>query len=153
MKSFFTGLLVLLFFSGADATNQEHSKETTSSLTNQTNSDKQADIENSPIDIVNLRMRAYNDHDIDKFLSVYSDSVTIYTYPDKQLAKGKTHLKTIFEPMFKEKSVSVKIHHQIAIDSYVINHETVNYSGNKTEYVSVYEVRNGLITSVRFVRD
>ena len=143
MKYVFIGLY-LLFLVGACATNQESANETASSLAN---------VNASPIDIVNLRMQAYNDHDLVKFLSVYSDKVRIYTYPDKELAKGKEHIKSIFEPMFKEKNISVKIHHQIGKDGYVINHETVNYDGKKTEYVSIYEVRRGLITSVRFVRD
>ncbi len=152
MKYVFTGLF-LLFFAGACATNQKPSDDTPGSPSSQTKSNRPAEIKTSPIDIVNLRMQAYNDYDIDKFLSVYSDNVRIYTYPDKELAKGKTHIKSIFEPMFNEKSVSVKIHHQIPKDSYVINHETVNYGEEETEYVSIYEVRNGLITSVRFVRD
>jgi hypothetical protein len=38
-------------------------------------------------------------------------------------------------------------------DSYVINHETVEYAGKKTQYISIYKVANGLITEVRFVRD
>ena len=34
-----------------------------------------------------------------------------------------------------------------------VNHETVNEGDTATEYVSIYEVRGGLIQSVRFVRD
>ena len=109
--------------------------------------------ERTPLETVNLRMDAYNNHDIEGFLSVYADDVTIYTYPDKKLSQGTKHLRSIFESMFEDKSVSVEIHHQIAKDGYVINHETVNYKDKKTEYVSIYEVRDGLITSVRFVRD
>ena len=146
MKYIFTGLF-LLVFGGACATNQEPSNITNDSAASKTNSDKSA------IEIVNLRMQSYNDHNIDKFMSAYSENVKIYTYPDKELATGKPHIKSIFEPMFKEKNVGVKIHHQIAKDSYVINHETVTVDGKDTEYVSIYEVRNGLITSVRFVRD
>lgn len=107
----------------------------------------------SPLETVNLRMEAYNNHDIEAFLSMYSNDIEIYTYPDKKLAQGKEHLRSIFESMFKEESVSVEIHYQLTKDRYVINHETVNYDGSKTEYVSIYEVRKGLITSVRFVRD
>ncbi len=107
----------------------------------------------SPLDTVNLRMEAYNNHDMDTFLGTYADGVTIYTYPDTELGKGKAHLRSIFESMFEEESVRVEIHHQIAKDAYVINHETVSYDGSETEYVSIYEVRDGLITSVRFVRD
>lgn len=79
--------------------------------------------------------------------------VQIYTYPDKLLNSGKANLNAIFESMFKEKKVKVVIHYQVEKDSYVINHETVDYDGKKTQYVSVYKVVNGLIREVRFVRD
>lgn len=106
-----------------------------------------------PLTVVNQRMEAYNNHDLETFLETYSDEVEIFTYPDKSLGRGKKHLKHLFEPMFKEGSVSVEILHQIAKDGYVINHEIVMYGRDSTEYVSIYEVRDGLITSVRFVRD
>ncbi|MES2822507.1 MAG: nuclear transport factor 2 family protein [Pseudomonadota bacterium] len=111
------------------------------------------DIVHSPLSIVNQRMDSYNRHDLKAFLSTYSEEVKIYTYPDKQLAKGKDNLASIFEPMFKEQGGHVTIHYQIEKDSYVINHETVAYAGKKTQYVSIYKVVNGLITEVRFVRD
>ena len=107
----------------------------------------------SPLAIVNLRMQAYNSHNLEAFLNTYSEEIEIFTYPDKSLGKGKNHIRRLFEPMFEEGSISVEIHHQIAKDGYVINHETVMNENKKTEYVSIYEVRDGLITSVRFVRD
>lgn len=107
----------------------------------------------SPREIVDARMEAYNDHDLASFLELYADDVEIFTYPDKALTVGKVGLRSIFEPMFKEGVVKVTIHSQIEKDSYVVNHETVDYGGEEIEYVSIYEVRGGLIRSVRFVRD
>ena len=107
----------------------------------------------SPITVVDERMRAYNNHDLESFLKVYADDVKIYTYPDKKLTSGKAGLQSIFESLFEEGLVRVTIHSQIEKDSYVINHETVDYGHEEIEYVSIYEIRNGLIRSVRFVRD
>ena len=106
-----------------------------------------------PIEIVNLRMQAYNNHDLESFMALYSEAIEIYTYPDTLLGKGKDHLQSIFEPLLSEKSVHVEILYQLAKDSYVINHESVSYGNSKVEYVSIYEVSDGLIQSVRFVRD
>jgi hypothetical protein len=106
-----------------------------------------------PLDVVNQRMSAYNRHDLGAFLDVYADGIEIFNYPDRSLGKGKPHLRSIFEPMFEEGVVQVEVHHQIAKDSYVVNHETVTSGDTTTEYVSIYEVRDGLIQSVRFVRD
>ena len=107
----------------------------------------------SPLDVVNQRMSAYNSHDLTAFMALYSDDIEVFTYPDKSLGKGKKHLRSIFEPMFQDGVVQVEIHHQIAKDKYVVNHETVSNGANATEYVSIYEVSDGLIQSVRFVRN
>ena len=106
-----------------------------------------------PLDVVNYRMSAYNRHDLPSFMAVYSEDIEVFTYPNKSLGKGKKHLRSIFEPMLQEGIVHVEIHHQIVKDSFVVNHESVSYGNTTTEYVSIYEVRDGLIKTVRFVRD
>jgi hypothetical protein len=107
-----------------------------------------------PIDIVNARMDAYNKHDIKAFLKTYSEEIQIFDYPNTPIGnKGRAHIKMIFTPMFEEGNVHVKIHHQITQGNFVINHETVTYGEKKTKYVSIYEIENGLIKSVRFVRE
>ena len=103
----------------------------------------------SPLDIVNQRMSAYNNHDLPAFLATYADDVAIFSYPDKALGKSRKHMRDLFEPG----TTQVVIHHQIAKDSFVVNHETGTDGDHVTEYVSIHEVRNGLIRSVRFVRD
>ena len=98
-------------------------------------------------------MNFYNQHNFDQFIKLYNDSVKVYTYPDKLLASGKSNIVSIFEPKFSSKSIQVKIISQINNGSYVINQEIVTENGMDTKYISIYEVKNGLITSVRFVRD
>ena len=144
MKSFFflaaSSTLVFLLGCGQDIPSSPSSQ--------QSESEPQL-----PLDVVNQRMSAYNRHDLGAFLDVYSDGIEVFNYPDSSLGKGKKHLRGIFEPMFEEGVVQVAVHHQITKDSYVVNHETVTYGDTTTEYVSIYEVRDGLIQSVRFVRD
>jgi hypothetical protein len=108
----------------------------------------------TPLAVVNSRMEAYNHQDLASFLKTYAEDIQIFTYPNIPLGKkGKDHLKGIFEPMFKEGKVSVKIVHQIQQGKYVINHEIVSYDGNDQKYVSIYEVENGLIKTVQFIRE
>lgn len=107
----------------------------------------------TPLDVVNQRMRAYNRHDLPALLASYSDSIAIFTHPRNLLGEGKGHLRWVFEDMFREGVVHVEVHHQFTIDSYVVNHETVDYGTKTTEYVSIYEVKDGLIQSVTFLRD
>jgi len=111
------------------------------------------DVRATPLEVVNRRMSAYNRHDLDALLATYSDSVEVFTFPDDSLGAGKDHMRWVFEGMFEEGIVHVDVHHQLALDGYVVNHETVNYGFETVEYVSVYEVRDGLIETVTFVRD
>lgn len=105
-----------------------------------------------PIDVVNLRMKAHNNHDLEKFLSTYSTEIQVYDYPNTPLGKsGREHLKLIFEPLFKEEAVSTVIHKQIEHGRYVINHETVTRRDKVSNYVSIYEVKDGHIRSVRLI--
>ena len=108
----------------------------------------------SALDIVNQRMAAYNKHDISKLMDTYSDDIQVYTYPNLRIGKkGKAHIRSIFEPLFKEGDVSVTIHKQISQGRYVVNEETVKQKGKTIRYVSIYEVKDGLIKSVRFIRE
>ncbi len=107
----------------------------------------------TPLAVVNTRMDLYNQHDFPAFLKCYHKDVKIYTYPDKLLGTGSDRLASIFEADFEKKALQVEIINQISNGSYVINHEIVTYAGKETKYVSIYEVKNGLITNVRFVRD
>jgi len=107
----------------------------------------------SPVEIVNQRMDFYNTHNFNEFIQLYADDVKIYTYPDQLLATGTDNIRSIFEPKFAEKSIQVEIVSQMNNGNFVINHEIVTEEGANTKYVSIYEVREGLIRSVKFVRD
>lgn len=107
----------------------------------------------TPLEIVNKRMAFYNEHNFTEFIKLYSPDVEIYTYPDQLLATGSDNITSIFKPKFIAKSVKVEIISQMFNGNYVINHEIVSENGTQTKYVSIYEVRNGLIKSVKFVRD
>ncbi|OJJ15620.1 hypothetical protein BKI52_37695 [marine bacterium AO1-C] len=106
----------------------------------------------TPLQIVNKRMALFNQHNFQAFIKLYNKDVKVYTYPDKLMGTGSSRLGAIFKSDFEKKSINVKIVNQISNGPYVINHEIVTNNGKKTKYVSIYEVRDGLIASVSFVR-
>lgn len=109
--------------------------------------------EETALEIVNKRMDFYNQHNFMGFIKLYADDVKIYTYPEKLLGTGKENISSIFKPKFESKSIQVKIVSQMNNGKYVINHEIVTENGIETKYISIYEVKDALISSVRFVRD
>jgi len=106
----------------------------------------------TPLEIVNERMKHYNNHNMSEFLKLYDENVKIYTYPDKLVGKGVKHMESIFKDDFDEKRLQVEIVSQITKGNHVINHEIVTKDGATTKYVSVYMVKNEHIKEVRFVR-
>lgn len=107
----------------------------------------------TPLSIVNKRMAFYNQHNFTEFIKLYSPDVEIYTYPNSLLGTGTDNLTSIFKPKFIAKSIKVEIISQMYNGNYVINHEIVSENKIQTKYISIYEVKDGLITSVKFVRD
>lgn len=107
----------------------------------------------TPLEVVNKRMEFYNQHNFAEFIKLYASDVAIYTYPDVLLATGTDNLISIFKPKFSAKSLKVEIISQMYNGNYVINSEIVSENGIQTKYISIYEVNDGLIRSVKFVRD
>jgi len=107
----------------------------------------------TPLEVVNKRMELYNQHNFEAFIELYAADVKIYTYPEKLLATGTDNITSIFKPKFAAKSIKVDIINQMHNGAHVINHEIVTEGNKETKYVSIYEVEDGLIRSVRFVRD
>ena len=62
-----------------------------------------------------------------------------------------TYKIDVKNPLFKNKVVHLTVHAQIVNGPYVVNRETLERNGEKREYVSVYEVRNGLIKSINIM--
>jgi len=114
---------------------------------------QEQNVTQTPLGVVNKRMDFYNQHNFKEFIKLYSPDVEVYTYPDKLLGTGTDNITSIFKPKFSAKSIQVEIISQMYNGNHVINHEIVSENGIKTKYISIYEVQDGLIKSVRFVRD
>lgn len=107
----------------------------------------------TPLEVVNTRMKYFNEHNYNKFIKLYNTNVEVYTYPGRLMGKGSDRLASIFKKDFENKSVKVKIVNQMYNGPYVINHEIVTNNGKETKYISIYKVEKGLIKSVSFVRE
>ena len=103
------------------------------------------------LDVVALRIAAYNSHDIDSFLAAHAEQVQIYEYPDKKIGEGRAHLRRIFEPQFAEGLGSVDVKGQFVIGNNVVSHEIVTVEGRIENLVIIYTVENGEITSFRLL--
>lgn len=98
-------------------------------------------------------MHALNAHDFKRFMATYSKDVAVYVYPDRLLGKGKSHIKKIFGPMIAQGKIHVEVGRILSADSYVVVESRTSFGDTFESSVSIYEIREGLIHAVRFLRD
>ncbi|MFH1130096.1 MAG: amidohydrolase family protein [Pseudomonadota bacterium] len=113
-------------------------------------------IQNSPSDLAQIQLNAYNARDIDSFLAVYSPEVEVYDFPTKLLYKGRSQMREKYNQYFaKATKLHARLVNRIAHGPYVIDRESVvtGIPGRENiEAVALYEVNDGLIQKVWFMR-
>ena len=108
----------------------------------------------SPEDIVQKQVEYYNNHDLDGFISMYDDSIELYTInntnPD---LTGMSELKKKYNERFKNPNLHVTIINRIKKDNFIIDEEYVEgISDNVIIVVAIYEIKNEKIRKVVFIR-
>ena len=110
-----------------------------------------------PERIVQANLDAYNKHDIEEFMSYFSEDITLVNFQDgKETAKGKSAIRAIYEPYFE---ASPKLHSKIlkrtVFDNKVMDHEYITGAWGKDdafELVLIYEVENNKIIKITVIR-
>lgn len=107
--------------------------------------------------VVQGQVEAYNDHDVEKFASFYSDEITVYDLSgDKPATKGKgiLALKKAYAWLAKAPpSYRVEIIERIVNGPIVVDLERIHglpEEKGKPEFLAIYEVRDGKIINVWF---
>ena len=112
-------------------------------------------IPRTPEVIAQIQLNAYNSRDLETFLSVYSDSVEVFTFPDTPQYKGKEQVREIYREFFADSpGLHCRLVDRMTYENVVIDKEEV--TGVKgvdvVRAVAVYEIENGLIARVRFLQ-
>jgi len=106
----------------------------------------------SALRAVTNRIQAFNNHDLENYLSAHHENVQIYEFPDKPVGAGRSHLKRIFGPLLERNVGSIEVKHQVTIDNRVVSEELQSYGATPGETVVViYTVDDNLISSIYLV--
>jgi hypothetical protein len=106
--------------------------------------------------IIQNQLEAYNQRDLNKFLTFYSSDIKIYNFNEETpFIDGLEDLKTVYSEVFDNSpKLNASIKNRIVFDNKVIDEEEV--TGRKEiEYIKVvviYEVKSNLINKVTFIR-
>lgn len=109
--------------------------------------------ESSPEAIVQKQLDAYNDRDIEGFLATYTDDVKLYNFPHELRTDGSEAMRKGYADFFKSApDLHCEIKNRMVIGNKVIDEEYITANGNTFNAVAIYEVENGKIAKVTFVR-
>lgn len=109
----------------------------------------------TPTDLAQRQLNAYNARDIDAFLEPYAEDVEVYNFPDKLQYRGKEDMRKRYSGMFSQaKALHCELVNRIAVGNTVIDHERVTFAPDKepVQAVAIYKVENGKIKQVYFTR-
>lgn len=110
-------------------------------------------IKDSPRDLAQRQLNAYNFRNIDAFLEPYADDVEIYAYPDKLLYKGKETMRKQYSEMFeKTPNLHCELKERIVQGNIVIDKERVQFGNKIIEAVAIYHVEGDKIKKVYFIQ-
>jgi len=109
-------------------------------------------IDETPVNIVQRQVNAYNAHDLETFLSFYADTAVIYNFPDKPMAKGKEEIRKLYTFLNTATGLHVSITNRSVINNKVFDHECATQAGHKLgEGEVIYYVDHQKISKVYLI--
>jgi imidazolonepropionase-like amidohydrolase len=113
----------------------------------------EANLTESPEAVVQRQVNAYNARNIDAFLDTYADEVELINWNGQLLSRGKDQMRTIYADLFsRTPNLYCKIENRIVAGNKIIDKEHVRFGNDFVDAVAVYEVENGKIRKVTFIR-
>jgi len=108
--------------------------------------------EESPAKIIQKQVKAFNERDLEAFVSCFADDVLVRRFPDEKMYQGNSKMQDNYERFFENvKSSSVEVVNRIVLGNFVIDEETTKVDGRDGHQVAIYQVENGFIKSMTFV--
>ena len=107
----------------------------------------------NPETIVQKQLDAYNTRDIDGFMDTYGEDISLYNYPAEKRSQGKEEMRKSYADFFASTpDLHCELKNRIVIGNKVIDEEKITANGNTFSAVAIYEVEDGKISKVTFLR-
>ena len=109
----------------------------------------------SPRDVVNRQLEVYNAHDIDGYCALFAPGAIISDLVTGQMiCNGLAEIRGAYTKRFAENpQLRCTVHQRIEGPTHAIDKETVTGLGTGPLHImAIYEVREGLIRSLKFIR-
>ncbi|MBQ0732781.1 amidohydrolase family protein [Aquimarina celericrescens] len=110
-------------------------------------------IKETPEEIVQRQVNAYNARDIEAFMGTYAEDIKIYNFPEELSMDGKEQMKKNFKNMFdRVPNLYCEIKNRIVLGNKVVDREYVRFGEKYSSVIAIYEVEDGKISKVTFIK-
>jgi hypothetical protein len=110
-------------------------------------------IKDTPEDLAQRQLNAYNFRNIDAFLEPYADDVEVYTFPDELRYNGIEAMRKGYTQMFQNTPIlHCELVNRIVQGNTVIDQERVQFGDRILEAIAIYHIKNGKIKKVYFMQ-
>lgn len=107
----------------------------------------------SPEILAQKQLDGYNAHDIEAFLEPYADDVELYIFPNTLRMKGKEEMRKSYKKYFESTpKLHCELKNRIIQSNTVIDHEYITGNGEPFAAIGIFQIENGKIKKVYFVR-
>ena len=107
----------------------------------------------TPEAVVDAQLVAYNERDLEAFLSFYADDAVLAKHPNQVTQTGKAEMRTRYQGRFSNPNVRAEIIKRVTFGRFVVDHERITAppAKDEVEAVAIYEVKEGKIVRVTFL--
>lgn len=109
----------------------------------------------SPESVVQRQLEAYNARDLDALMTTYAEDAEQFAYPTTLLARGATQIRERFRTRFEEPNLHARLIQRLVLGNVVIDQEEITRTfpegAGRVELIALYEVRDGRISTARFI--
>ena len=104
-----------------------------------------------PLELVKQQFEAYNQHDLESFLTNFSETIKVYRMPAGEVSlNGKEALAQFYaNERFNRPGLKAELLNRIVLDNKIFDHERIwGVAETPLEMVVVFEVKDGLIQTM-----
>lgn len=109
----------------------------------------------SPEQVVQRQLDAYNARDIDALVAVYADDAELYEHPATLLAKGSAQIRARLAARLAEPNLHARLVQRMVMGALVIDREVITRTfpegTGRLEMIAMYEVNQARIERAWFV--
>ncbi|WP_262693510.1 nuclear transport factor 2 family protein [Kordiimonas aquimaris] len=109
----------------------------------------------APREIADRQLVAYNAHDIDAFMALIAEGAVLADLSTGEVSvKGHNNIRDFYCARFGDNpDLHCEVHNRMDLGDFAIDYETVTgLPGGAVDIIAIYEVKNGLIQSIKFAR-